>query len=164
MNLKLLIVGMLIPFSLLFSCSSSNSEEQDKANALQQRENELLEKEAAAKLEIEKLKLEEEKQRLEAERLAVEEDKRREKMAENAKLERNFPDYTEAVVVINKSYFYSKPEEGAASTKKYLISGDYVSVVRTRNGFGYIDYYNENNGKTTSGWLDLRDLEPVYGD
>lgn len=102
-------------------------------------------------MEIEKLKLEVEKQRLEAERLAVEEDKRREKMAENAKLERNFADYTEAVVVINKSYFYSKPEDGNASTKKYLVSGDYVSVVRTRNGFGYIDYYNENNGKTTSG-------------
>jgi hypothetical protein len=35
-------------------------------------------------------------------------------------------------------------------------------IFTTKGGFGYIDYYNERRNKTTSGWIDLQDLEPFY--
>jgi hypothetical protein len=33
-------------------------------------------------------------------------------------------------------------------------------IERTSNGFGYVQFYNYSNGKTTKGWINLRDLEP----
>lgn len=162
MNFKKLLIGLIIPVTLLTSCS--NDEEQKRLQALEEREQALREKEAASKLEIEKLKLEEENKRLEAERLAIEEEKRREKIASTSRLERKFPDYTSAVVVINKTYFHSSPQESTASKKKCLISGDIVTIIKTRNGYGYVEFYNPSVDKTTSGWLDLRDLEPEFGE
>jgi hypothetical protein len=158
MNFKTLLIGLFIPVTLLTSCS--NDEEQKRLQALEEREQALREKEAATKLEIEKIKLEEENKRLETERLAIEEEKRREKMASIERLERMFPDYTNAIVAINKTYFHSSPQESTASKKKFLVSGDYIQVIKTRNGYGYVEYYNANVDKTTSGWLDLNDLEP----
>jgi|GEM_PF-5976345 len=37
MNLKVLLIGMVIPVSMLFSCSSLGADEDENANALQQR-------------------------------------------------------------------------------------------------------------------------------
>ncbi len=156
MNFKTLLVGLIIPFTLVTSCS--NDEEQKRLQALEEREQALREKEAESKLEIEKLKLEEENKRLEAERLAIEEQKRREKMLRNAKLEMRFPDYTRAFVFTKKTYFHTKPDPSTASNRKFLVSGDLITVIKTQNGFGYVEYYNYNADKTTSGWLDLQDL------
>ncbi len=158
MNLKTLFIGLFIPFTLLTSCS--NDEEQKRLQALEEREQALREKEAESKIEIEKLKLEEENKRLEAERLAIEEEKRREKNAAISRLEGNFPPYTTALVMINKTYFHSSPNESSASKKKCLVNGDVVTIIKTRNGYGYVEFYNPIVDKTTSGWLDLNDLDP----
>jgi hypothetical protein len=56
------------------------------------------------------------------------------------------------------------PNEASMMERKFLIRGDEIQVLRVRNGFGYVEYYNENSEKYTSGWLNLRDLDPlVYG-
>ncbi|NDF60339.1 MAG: hypothetical protein EB100_04590, partial [Crocinitomicaceae bacterium] len=132
---------------------SSNEEEQNKLKA----ETEL----AAQKLEETRLKVEEERLKLEEEKRASEDALKRKQMVDNARLERKFPSYTEAVVVVNRSYFFGGPDIATKSPNKFIISGDICTVVRTRNGFGFIDYYNGASGKTTSGWINLKDLEPL---
>lgn len=138
-----------------FSCSDNKEAELKKQEATKQEA-----VDASLKLEKERLLLESEKLKLEAERKATEEQLRRKALVEISKLERNFPPHTSAVVVINKTYFHEKPNKESASKRKFLTQGDFCTIVRTRNGFGYIDYYNGVVNKTTSGWIDLRDLEP----
>lgn len=65
-------------------------------------------------------------------------------------------------VNVSRAYFYTQPSHEYINTKKFLIRGDYCEVLRYRNGFGYVNYYNTNNYKTTSGWLDINNLRSVY--
>ena len=65
-------------------------------------------------------------------------------------------------VRVSRAYFYTQPSQEYINTKKFLIRGDYCEVLRYRNGFGYVNYYNTNNYKTTSGWLDLNNLSSAY--
>lgn len=152
--MKTLVKFFVLNFFLvsLFGCGQSDEEKQKikDETAL-----------AAKKLEETRLKLEEERLRIEEEKRRVEDEKRREIMAKNARLEREFPGYTEAVVVINRTYFHSGPDVATKNPNRFIVSGDICTVIRTRNAFGYIEYYNAANGKTTSGWVDLRDLEPL---
>jgi hypothetical protein len=147
---KILLLSFIV--TSFISCGSSDEEKQKLLY-----ETELANK----KLEVAKLKMEQEKLRIEEEKRAKEDEMRREIMVKNARLERNFPAYTEAVVVINRSYFYAGPDVATKKPTKFIVSGDICTVIRTRNGFGYIDYYNGASGKTTSGWIDLKDLEPL---
>ena len=61
-------------------------------------------------------------------------------------------------VIVRKAYFYTQPNHNYITAKRYLVRGDYCEVLRYKNNFGYVNYYNYNNSKTTSGWLDLDDL------
>ena len=152
--MKSLVKIVLLTFILtsLNSCGSGDEEKQKIKD-----ETTLV----AQKLEETRLKVEQERLRIEEEKLAIEDALRREKMAENARLERDFPKYTEAVVVINRSYFYTAPDVATKKPNRFIVSGDICSVIRTKNGFGYIEYYNEASEKTTLGWIDLKDIEPL---
>jgi len=57
-----------------------------------------------------------------------------------------------------RAYFYSAPNYSYRYEKKYLVRGDYCEIIKYKNGFGYVNYYNAKVNKTTSGWLDLDDL------
>lgn len=63
--------------------------------------------------------------------------------------------------VINKTWFHSQPD---SATKKPLYLSPRTDLVLTpteeKNGFVYVIYVN-NNGKSTRGWLNKRDLKPV---
>ena len=99
--------------------------------------------------------------RVKNEELKAQEDLlRREEIVELAKLERNFPPYCQIVVAVEKSYFYNGPDKNKIS-RKYLISGDECTIIKTQKGFGYAEYYNSYNDKTSTGWLDLHDLENI---
>lgn len=37
------------------------------------------------------------------------------------------------------------------NAKKFLVQYDGASILRTRNGYGFIEYYNYQTEKTTSG-------------
>jgi len=113
------------------------------------------------KIEAEKQKLEQERQKLEEEKLRQAEESRRQTVVANAKLEQQFPPYTQGVVVVGKTFFHSSADP-ATARGAFLVSGDVCVITKVNNGFGYIDFYNSNNGKTTSGWINLRDLEPIY--
>jgi hypothetical protein len=106
-----------------------------------------------------------ERAKKDAELAAEEERIEREKTVERAKLERNFPDYTDVVIVTQRSYFNSNPTDESINQKKFLVNGDQTTVIKTKNGFGYVEFYNANRDKLTAGWLDLHDLEALeYGD
>lgn len=152
-------ISMLI-FSL-GACSGGSDESAD-VSALE------LEKQKV-QLEQEKLRLEEEKHRMELERIEKENEIEKEKQnqikrAENERLESKFRYNSYAYVVTERAYFHSQPDITTKSGKKYLTNGDACDVLRTRNGFGYVNFYNEYVDKTTSGWIDLRDLEPYRAD
>ena len=36
---------------------------------------------------------------------------------------------------------------------------DRASIIRMKNGFAYIKFYNQNSGKSTNGWIKLTDFE-----
>jgi len=110
-----------------------------------------------------KQKLEQERQKLEEEKLRQAEESRRQAVVANAKLEQQFPPYTEGIVVVGKTFFHGSPDP-ATARGAFLVSGDYCVITKVSNGFGYTDFFNSNNGKTTSGWINLHDLEPMYGD
>jgi hypothetical protein len=66
------------------------------------------------------------------------------------------------IVTAYRAYFYSGPSYNSI-TKKFLVSGNDCQILKFKNGFGYVVYYNQRVRKTTSGWLDLNDLEEVIG-
>ncbi len=66
------------------------------------------------------------------------------------------------LVTAYRAYFYSGPNY-ISITKKFLVRGDDCQILKFKNGFGYVVYYNQRARKTTSGWLDLNDLEEFYG-
>ncbi len=145
----LLVVSFV--FSYLFACSSEGGEN-DKISEIE------LEKQKV-ELEREKLRLEKEKQELEQDRIEQEREQQIKK-EQIMKLEQMFPSHTYANVIVNKSYFHSQPESKFKSNRKFLVSGDQVEVLRTINGFGYVEFHNYEYDKTTSGWIDLNDLTP----
>lgn len=134
------------------------------------------------KLEEEKLKLEREKlefekskttqaedkvestQEAENSRIQAEADeKRRKEVAQNASKANRFTPYTEAVVVVKKTFFYSMPTDGSQKSA-FLIEGDRITVEKSQRNFVYVTFTNAYNGKVTSGWIKSDDLEPIYAD
>jgi hypothetical protein len=91
------------------------------------------------------------------------EKQRRKEVAEKASKANQFQPYTEAVVVVRKTYFYSSPEEGSQK-KSFLIEGDRIMVEKSQRNFVRVTFTNEANGKVTSGWIKSDDLEPIYAD
>lgn len=62
-------------------------------------------------------------------------------------------------VTASRAYFHSAPSYSYRYSNKFLVYGDYCEVLRYKNGFGYVNYYNPKVNKTTSGWLDMDNLE-----
>jgi primosomal protein N' len=147
--MKKIILFICLAFSMASFNSCGDSETKvDDASLKKAQE---LEKQAQEKLD--------EANRLKEEQLAAEEEMiQREKTVERAKLERQFPDYSDVVIVTQRSYFHSNPSD-EATTKKFLVNGDQTVVLKTRNGYGYVEFYNPAADKVTAGWLDLHDLE-----
>jgi hypothetical protein len=146
---------ILLFICLAFSMASFNScgDSETKVDDASLKKAQELEKQAQEKLD--------EANRLKEEQLAAEEEMiQREKTVERAKLERQFPDYSEVVIVTQRSYFHSNPTD-ESTTKKFLVNGDQSTVLKTRNGYGYIEFYNPSADKVTAGWLDLHDLEVI---
>ena len=84
----------------------------------------------------------------------------RRKIASKASKANRFQNYTDAVVVASKTFFYKMPDE---STRKsaYLIQGDRIMVEKSQRNFVYVTFTNEASGRTTTGWLKSDDLEPI---
>jgi hypothetical protein len=69
-------------------------------------------------------------------------------------------DLNKAVVAAKKTFFYSMPDEG---TKKgvFCITGDTIMIEKSQSNFVYATFTNKYNGKVTSGWLKLDELEII---
>ena len=76
---------------------------------------------------------------------------------EQTRLEEKFPANTYAVATQKRVYFHSKPDK-ATKLNSFIVSGQYCTVEKVRNGFGYISFVYNN--KTTRGWLNLKYIEP----
>lgn len=144
-------------FSMLAACGD------DKAKELAIKENKENIKETK-RLEKERIRIEKEKLAMDAEKLAMEATKEKDRLLALEKLERIFQDVYDVMVSAKKTYFYDQPDF-ATKRKAFLVQYDEASILRTRNGFGFIEFYNYQTEKTTSGWMDLADLEPTeHGD
>ena len=146
---------LILSIAVFASCANNETGKDGKANNANTEE--------LQKIEAEKQKLEQERQKLEEEKLKQAEESRRQAVVEYAKLEQQFPPYTEGVVVVAKTFFHGSPD-AATARGAFLVSGDMCVITKVNNGFGYTDFFNPNTGKTTSGWINLHDLEPMYGD
>ena len=113
--------------------------------------------EETKRLEAERKRIEEEKLAKYAEKKAMEETKEKDRLAAVEKLEKKFQNISVVVVTTNKTYFHDAPDF-STKRKAYLVRSDMANLLRTRNGFGYVEYYNYDTDKTTSGWISLTDL------
>ena len=160
MNKKYIFISAFAS-ALLFSCGGSD------ANAELEKEKLKLERE---KLELEKSKATQAEPQSEGkdesakkeESKEADEDRRKE-VAEKASKANRFSAYTEAVVAVKKTFFYSKPDDGSKKSA-FLIEGDRIMVEKSQRNFVYVTFTNEYNGKVTSGWIKSDDLEPIYAD
>ena len=161
MRKKYILVGSLLSMMFLTNCGGSSSTD---ANSEIEKEKLKLKQ---AELELEKKKLEQkEDDKTSKDNTAQEEnaeEDRRKEVAEKASKANRFAPYTDAVVAVKRTYFYSMPDE---KTKKgsFLIENDRITVEKSQRNFVYVTFTNEYNGKTTSGWLKSDDLEPIYAD
>jgi hypothetical protein len=160
MNKKYIFISAFAS-AVLFSCGGSD------ANAELEKEKLKLERE---KLELEKSKATQAEPQSEGkdesakkeESKEADEDRRKE-VAEKASKANRFSAYTEAVVAVKKTFFYSKPDDGSKKSA-FLIEGDRIMVEKSQRNFVYVTFTNEYNGKVTSGWIKSDDLEPIYAD
>jgi len=131
----------------LTACNDEKPAEIDKANV-----------EEAKRLEEERMRIEEEKLAMDAEKKTMEETKEKDRIKAMEKLERIFQNVSSVHVSVSKSYFHDAPDF-STKRKAYLVRNDEASLLRTRNGFGFVEFYNYDTNKTTSGWMSLTDIE-----
>lgn len=117
---------------------------------------------AKMQLENERMRLEQERADFENQKRTEEERKQREMVAQKAAHAAKFQPYNEAVVVAPKCFFHNKPDP-ASIRRSFLVEGDRVMVSKVKQDYIYVDFYNSYNGKTTTGWLNTEDLEPLDG-
>jgi hypothetical protein len=160
MNRKIILAGSFASLFLITSCGGGSTD----ANSEIEKEKLKLKQ---AELELEKKKLEQKEEAKSSDESEVKdenvEENRRKEVAEKASKANRFEAYTDAVVAVKKTFFYSMPDE---KTKKgsFLIENDRITVEKTQRNFVFVTFTNEYNGKTTSGWLKSDDLEPIYAD
>lgn len=148
--------------ALLFSCGGGDSNaELEKEKLKLEREKLELEKSKASQTESQSEGTDESAKKEENNKEAEEE--RRKEVAKKASKANRFEAYSDAVVAVKKTFFYSMPDE---KTKKgsFLIENDRITVEKTQRNFVYVTFTNEYNGKTTAGWIKSDDLEPIYAD
>jgi hypothetical protein len=160
MNRKIILAGSLASLFLITNCGGSstdaNSEIEKEKLKLKQTE-----------LELEKKKLEQKEEVKSSDESEVKdenaEENRRKEVAKKASKANRFEAYSDAVVAVKKTFFYSMPDE---KTKKgsFLIENDRITVEKTQRNFVFVTFTNEANGKTTTGWIKSDDLEPIYAD
>ena len=131
----------------LTACNNEKPAEVDKANL-----------EETKRLDDERKRIEEEKLAMDAEKKAMEETKEKDRIIAIEKLEKIFQNVSYVHISVSKSYFHDSPDF-STKRKAYLVRNDEAGLLRTRNGFGYVEYYNNDSGKTTSGWMSLTDIE-----
>lgn len=141
-----LSLSLFVIYSLT-ACNNEKPAEVDKANM-----------EETKRLEEERIRIDAEKLALDEERIALERDKERDQQIAYEKLERIFQNVSDVYVSASKSYFHDAPDF-STKRKAYLVKYDEATLLRTRNGFGFVEFYNYASSKTTSGWMRLTDLE-----
>ena len=140
-----LSLSLFVIYSLT-ACNDEKPVEDNKANV-----------EETKRLEEERKRIEEEKLAMDAEKKAMEETKEKDRLIAVEKLEKKFQNISVVIVTTNKSHFYDAPDL-STKRKAYLVRYNMANLLRTRNGFGYVEYYNYDTDKTTSGWMSLTDL------
>jgi|688.fasta_scaffold257801_3 hypothetical protein len=161
MNKKIILAGSLASLLAFSNCGGSSSTD---ANSEIEKEKLKLKQ---AELELEKKKLEQKEETKASNEVESKdenaEENRRKEVAEKASKANRFEAYSDAVVAVKKTFFYSMPDE---KTKKgsFLIENDRITVEKTQRNFVYVTFTNEYNGKTTAGWIKSDDLEPIYAD
>ena len=148
-----LLAVIFTVFILLISCNQQPPE-QDKSDAVEV---------AKMQLENERMRLEQERADFEIQKMAEQERKQRELVAQKAAHAAKFQPYYEAVVIAPKCFFHSRPDPTTIK-RSFLVEGDRVMVSKVKQDFIYVDFYNTYNGKSTSGWLNTQDLEPLAGE
>ena len=141
-----LSLSLFVIYSLT-ACNNEKPAEVDKANV-----------EETKRLEEERIRIDAEKLALDEERIALDRAKERDQQIAYEKLERIFQNVSDVYVSASKSYFHDAPDF-STKRKAYLVKYDEASLLRTRNGFGFVEFYNYATSKTTSGWMRLTDLE-----
>ena len=141
-----LSLSLFVIYSLT-ACNNEKPAEVDKANV-----------EETKRLEEERIRIDAEKLALDEERIALDRDKERDQQIAYEKLERIFQNVSDVYVSASKSYFHDAPDF-STKRKAYLVKYDEATLLRTRNGFGFVEFYNYATSKTTSGWMRLTDLE-----
>ena len=149
---------LLIFFYSLAACNDNKSSTSE--NTKDQEETRKIENNKKMMTE-ERLRLEKEKQEMELEKLALLKSKELDKKMAIRRLEREFESAVYATVKVGKTFFHAAPDYSTRK-KSYLVQYDGGSLTDIRNGFGYIRFYNSSNGKSTSGWISLADLDPQY--
>ena len=141
-----LSLSLFVIYSLT-ACNNQKPVEVNKTNV-----------EETKRLEEERMRIEEEKLAMDAEKKAMEETKEKNRVIAIEKLEKIFQNISYVYISASKSYFHDAPDF-STKRKAYLVKYDEATLLRTRNGFGYVEYYNYDSDKTTSGWMSLTDLE-----
>ncbi len=145
-----LSLSLFVIYSLT-ACNNEKPAEVDKANM-----------EETKRLEEERIRIDAEKLALDEERIALDRAKERDQQIAYEKLERIFQNVSDVYVSASKSYFHDAPDF-STKRKAYLVKYDEATLLRTRNGFGFVEFYNYATSKTTSGWMRLTDLEVNEG-
>ena len=145
-----LSLSLFVIYSLT-ACNNEKPAEVDKANV-----------EETKRLEEERIRIDAEKLALDEERIALDRAKERDQQIAYEKLERIFQNVSDVYVSASKSYFHDAPDF-STKRKAYLVKYDEATLLRTRNGFGFVEFYNYATSKTTSGWMRLTDLEVNEG-
>lgn len=153
---QLIILTITSLFFLVYACIDKPKDENNVSP-----EEELIKKEKEL-IDRENKLLEQEKINLKIEQDAIQEEVRERRLLEQKnnirRIEDNFTIGSDVYVNVNKTFFHSQPD-AATRKKSYLVSGDSGTLIDIRNGFGYIEFYNYESGKTTVGWINLTDLE-----
>ena len=147
---------LLLFFYAVAACKDNNSSTAE--NSTHQEDTRKIENDKKMMTE-ERQRLEKEKQEIEREKLAILKSKELDKQRAIRKLEQEFENAVYVTVKVSKTFFHAEPDFSTRK-KSYLVQYDGGSLTDTQNGFGYINFYSSSNGKLTSGWISLADLEP----
>ncbi len=147
---------LLLFFYSLAACKDKNTSTSE--NSTNQEETKKIDDDKKMMTE-ERQRLEKEKEEIEREKLAILKSKELDKKRAIRKLEQEFEYAVYATVKVSKTFFHAEPDYSTRK-KSYLVQYDGGNLTDTQNGFGYINFYNSSNGKLTSGWISLADLEP----
>jgi len=145
---------LLFTFSLL-SCGNNQSNDESSQSSQLSKDSLELEK---SKIELEKEKLQLEKAKIIEQKNQIETNAENDQAIQLAQKAQSFNANPSAIVVSAKANFYSSPDY-MTKRKSYLVKGDLIEALRVSNNFIYIEYYSQYLNKTSTGWIDVNDIE-----